>query len=64
LGIATFVTPSVKLFAEYIHTNGYAPLNFISGDVDPPAGIFPVGETHSDNSARSDVLVLGVNAAF
>ncbi|MDP7396652.1 MAG: hypothetical protein QF541_07275 [Lentisphaeria bacterium] len=62
LGVATFVTPSVKLFAEYIRTSGYAPLNFISGDVDP--GAFPAGETHSDNSARSDVLVLGVNAAF
>jgi hypothetical protein len=58
-GLAKFVTPSVKLFAEYIHTDGYAPLNFISG-----GGDFPDGVTHSDNTADSDVFLLGVNAAF
>ena len=58
LGLATFVTPSVKLFAEYIHTEGYVPLNFISG------GNVEQGETHSDRNAKSDILMLGVNAAF
>lgn len=31
LGAAWFVRPGAKLFAEYIRTDGYAPLNFISG---------------------------------
>ena len=31
LGTAWFIRPSVKLFAEYIRVEGYAPLNFISG---------------------------------
>ena len=31
LGVAWFVRPSVKLFAEYVRVAGYALLNFISG---------------------------------
>ena len=30
LGAAWFALPSVKLFAEYIRVDGFAPLNFIS----------------------------------
>jgi hypothetical protein len=52
----------VKLFAEYIHTDGYAPLNFISGS--DPGDPFPAGVTQSDSSAESDIVMLGVNAAF
>jgi len=62
LGISRFITPSVKLFAEYIHTDGYAPLNFISGS--DPGDPFPAGVTQSDSSAESDIVMLGVNAAF
>ncbi|MBI2070401.1 MAG: hypothetical protein HYT79_07325 [Elusimicrobia bacterium] len=57
-GLASFIEPSVKLFAEYIHIAGYAPLNFISG------GNVPTGQTHSDDSGRNDLYVVGVNAAF
>ena len=31
LGAAWFALPSVKLFAEYIRVDGFAPLNFLSG---------------------------------
>lgn len=58
LGIASFLTPSVKLFGEYVHTDGYAPLNFISG------GNMGDGETHSNADAKSDGVIFGVNAAF
>jgi hypothetical protein len=58
LGLASFVAPSAKLFAEYIHTEGYAPLNFISG------GNVGPGATHSDEDALSDILMIGANVAF
>ena len=58
LGIATRVQPSVKLFAEYIHTAGYVPLNWISG------GNLGDGVTHSVRDAESDIFVIGVQAAF
>jgi hypothetical protein len=58
LGWASYITPSVKLFGEYIHVDGYVPLNFLSG------GNLPAGQTHSVNDANTDVLLVGVNAAF
>jgi len=58
LGMATYITPSAKLFGEYIHTEGYAPLNFLTG------GNLGAGATHSDVDARSDVLLFGANVAF
>ncbi|MBN7795031.1 hypothetical protein [Parahaliea mediterranea] len=58
LGVAGFLTPSTKLFAELIRTEGYVPLNFISG------GNVPDGQTHSDADADSNILMLGINAAF
>jgi len=58
LGIATRVQPSVKLFAEYIHTAGYVPLNLISGNEKEE------GVTHSVRDAESDIFVIGVQAAF
>jgi hypothetical protein len=57
-GLSSFLTPSVKLFGEYIHTAGYAPLNFVSGGNEGP------GVTHSNSDAKSDLLMFGVNAAF
>ncbi|MCB1737911.1 MAG: hypothetical protein KDI42_07285 [Gammaproteobacteria bacterium] len=57
-GAATFVTPSAKLFGEFIHTAGFAPLNNISGD-----GVTP-GVTISDSGARSNILLIGANVAF
>ena len=65
LGAAWFARPNAKLFAEYIHTKGYAPLNFISGgSVRDERGEVVPDQTHSDRSARSDVVMVGVNVAF
>ncbi|MDB2705645.1 hypothetical protein N9Y67_03830 [Pseudomonadota bacterium] len=58
LGIASYITPSAKLFGEYVHTEGYAPLNFLSG------GNLGAGATHSDADAQSDILMMGANIAF
>ena len=58
LGVSGFLTPSVKLFGEYIHVDGYVPLNFLSG------GNLGPGQTHSVRDADSDVILFGVNAAF
>ena len=65
LGAAWFALPSVKLFAEYIRVAGFAPLNFISGGSirDEDGNVMP-DRTISDDSARSDVLLIGANAAF
>ena len=57
-GVSNFVWPNVNVFGEYILTQGYAPLNFISG------GNFPNGSTWSDASARSNIVMIGVKAAY
>ncbi len=65
LGVAWFVEPSVKLFAEYIRVAGYTPLNFISGgSIRDMTGEIDNSRTHSDRAARSDVLLVGANVAF
>ena len=65
LGGAWFVRPGAKLFAEYIRVNGYAPLNFISGgSIRDENGVVLPDRTHSDSSARSDIVMAGVNVAF
>ena len=65
LGTAWFPEPSLKLFAEYVRVDGFAPLNFISGGSirDDDGNVLP-DRTISDSSARSDVFLVGVNAAF
>ena len=66
-GVAWSPLPGVKLFGEYIRTEGYAPLNFISGGsiTDPDNREKVLNDrTHSDRSARSDVLLFGVNAGL
>ena len=30
VGLETYLTPSIKLFGEYIHVNGFVPLNNVS----------------------------------
>ena len=64
-GAAWFARPSVKLVAEYIRVDGFAPLNFISGGSvrDEDGNVMP-DRTISDASTRSDVFLIGVNAAF
>ena len=65
LGAAWFAWPNAKLFAEYVHVDGFAPLNFLSGgNVRDDRGEVVSDRTHSDDSARSDVIMIGVNAAF
>ena len=65
LGAAWLALPSVKLFAEYIRVDGFAPLNFMSGGSirDENGNVMP-DRTISDASAHSDVFMVGVNAAF
>ena len=57
-GVSQYLTPSVNLFGEYVHVDGFAPLNFLSG------GNFPDGSTWSDADATTDAIVLGLQAAF
>ena len=49
------VNNSSRLFVEYLRTEGYAPLNFISGFGDPTNP----GVTHSDADAVSNGIVVG-----
>lgn len=62
LGFAGLINNSSKLFLEVFRTEGYAPLNFISGsnDFEP----FPPGTTHSDSGANSLGFVLGAQLSF
>jgi hypothetical protein len=63
-GVTTYVKPSVKLFAEIVRTQGYVPLNKISGDDVDAAGKTILGTTHSDKGARSTVFLLGIHASL
>ncbi|WP_293611877.1 hypothetical protein [Ponticaulis sp.] len=58
LGYARYLGENLNLFGEYIHVDGFAPLNFVSG------GNFPDGSTWSDRDATTDVFMLGAQAAF
>ncbi len=58
LGGSYFVTESVNLFGEVIHTQGWVPLNFLSG------GNLPMGASWSEFDAETNVINLGVQAAF
>ncbi|HJN27331.1 MAG TPA: hypothetical protein QF604_05395 [Candidatus Latescibacteria bacterium] len=59
-GLSYFVTPSVNLFGEIIHTEGWVPLNFLSGGT---PGL-PINTTWSESDAHTDVITFGVQAAF
>ena len=52
-----------KIFAEYIRTEGYVPLNFISGP-DPFDPSENPGTTHSVSDASSDVVLVGLRVAI
>lgn len=58
LGLSWFPSDNFNLFSEYVHVDGFAPLNFLSG------GNFPDGSTWSDRDAATDVIVLGAQVAF
>ena len=65
LGVAYWLRPGVKLFAEYVRVDGYTPLNFISGgNIEDENGEILPDRTHSDASAHSDVFLVGATAAF
>ncbi|MBO6795673.1 hypothetical protein [Maricaulis sp.] len=59
-GLSYFATPTVKLFGEVIHTEGWVPLNFLSGGT--PG--MPINTTWSEADAETDVITVGVQAAF
>jgi hypothetical protein len=58
LGLASFVQPTVKIFAEYIRVDGYVPLNFLSGTSTGGA------TTHSVRGADGNIMMFGVQAAM
>ena len=58
LGYSRYLIDNVNLFAEAIHVDGFAPLNFLSG------GNFPDGSTWADNDAKTDVILVGAHTAF
>lgn len=62
LGYQALFNGSSKLFVEVFRTEGYAPLNFISGSADNDP--FPPGVTHSDRDAHSMGLVFGAQISF
>ncbi|SHN61989.1 hypothetical protein [Erythrobacter sanguineus] len=57
-GFSWFPATNFNLFAEFIHVDGFAPLNFLSG------GNFPDGSTWSDRDATTNVILIGGTAAF
>ncbi len=57
VGFSGLVNNSSRLFVEFFRTDGYAPLNFISGS--NPFDPFPPGITHSDRDAFSHGIVIG-----
>ncbi len=56
-GITGIINKSSRVFVELFRTDGYAPLNFISGSA--PDNPFPVGETHSERGASSHGIIVG-----
>lgn len=55
LGFSGMMKQSSKLFVELFRTDGYVPLNFLSG------GNLAPGETHSVRNAYSNGIVIGAN---
>jgi hypothetical protein len=60
IGVSALFDHSSSIFLELFRTDGYAPLNFISGS--DPFSPFPPGQTHSFLDASSHGIVLGVRA--
>lgn len=58
LGGSYFILPNVNLFGEYIRTEGWVPLNFLSG------GNLDGGATHSESDAVTNILTFGVQTTF
>ena len=58
LGLSWFPVPNVNMFGEFIHVDGYVPLNFLSG------GNFPDGSTWSRQDADTNVILAGAQVSF
>jgi len=58
VGASLALAPNVNLFTEYVHVDGFVPLNFLSG------GNFPDGSTWSDPNVDTNVVVAGAQVAF
>lgn len=61
-GFSAVIKQSSKLFIEGFRTDGYVPLNWISGS--DGTGPFPPGVTHSSHDAFSYGIVLGCQITF
>jgi len=59
-GASYFVAPNLNLFAEAIRVEGWVPLNFLSGG--NPGSV--VGTSWSSQTSTTNVLTLGIQAAF
>lgn len=68
VGASYFPVDNVKLFSEYIHVRGWVPLNFLSGGNRDANNLMPnvpaLHESWSEQDAESDILVIGIQAAF
>jgi hypothetical protein len=62
LGFSGMINNSSKLFVELFRTDGYVPLNWISGS--NAFAPFPPGETHSVRNAFSYGIVVGAQITF
>jgi len=62
IGYSAFINQSSKLFFEFFRTDGYVPLNWISGS--NPFAPFPPGETHSVRDAFSHGIIIGGQITF
>lgn len=60
LGLSYFPEDSVNLFAELIRADGWVPLNFLSGG-NPGS---EVGTSWSSQSSHTNILNIGIQAAF
>ena len=63
IGLEMLWNEHAKIFAEYIKTEGYVPLNFISGP-DPFDPEKKPGTTHSVSDAESDVFLMGLRVGI
>jgi hypothetical protein len=63
VGLELFWNANMQFFAEYIKTEGYVPLNFISGP-DPFDPSENPGTTHSVSGAESEVVVVGMRVSI
>ena len=57
-GLSYYPATGINLFAEYVHVDGFVPLNFLSG------GNLPDGATWSSQEANSEVVLVGAQVNF